>query len=141
MAYFNPTPAEVDEAEAERAARMVDWCLRYKAMRDLQVAFAIREQRRKLARHARKLPLDGVVDQLCLVVLDILHQGRGKYSTIRAALGATDPFDALLGIGAPQYGQRIATLRAGIRDLEARGLVGQKVYDVVTNEFIVPNGA
>lgn len=141
MSYFNPTPADIDDQEAERAARLVDWCLRYPRMRDLQVAFTVREQRRKLARHARKLPLDGVVDKLCLVVLDILHQGRGTYALIRSALAADDPFDALLSVGASQYGQRISTLRAGIRDLEAHGRVGQKVYDKETDAFVVPTGA
>jgi hypothetical protein len=140
MNYFNPTAAAVDDTEAERAARLVDWCLRHPAMRDLQVTFAVREQRRKLAGHARKLPLDGVVDKLCLVVLDILHQGRGTYALIRSALRAHDPFDALLGIGGAAYGERVSTLRAGIRDLEARGIVGQKVYDAATSEFVVPSG-
>jgi hypothetical protein len=140
MAYFNPTPAAVDDEEAERAARLVDWCLRHRPMRDLQVAFAVREQRRKLAAHARRLPLDGIADRLCLVVLDILHQGRGKYALIARALRSSDPFDALLGIGATHYGERLATLRAGIRDLEAQGRVGQKVYDRASGEFVVPSG-
>jgi hypothetical protein len=138
MAYFNPTPGEVDDQEADRAARLVDWCLRYQVMRDAQVAFAVREQRRKLAAHARRLPLEGVVDKLCLVVLDILHQGRGTYAAIKAALRANDPFDALLTIGASQYGERISTVRAGIRDLESHGRVGQKVYDSGTDSFVVP---
>jgi hypothetical protein len=141
MAYFNPTAGAVDKEEAERAARMVDWSLRYTAMRDLQVGFAVREQRRKLAQHARKLPLDGIVDKLCLAVLDILHQGRGTYPLIRAALRASDPLDALLTIGGSDYAERVATLRAGIRDLETQGRVGQKVYDQAAGDFVVPNGA
>jgi hypothetical protein len=140
MAYFNRTPGTIDDTEADRAARLVDWSIRYPAMRDLQVAFTVRAQRRKLAGHARKLPLDGVVDKLCLVVLDILHQGRGTYALIRSALRSPDPFDALLEIGGATYGERVSTLRAGIRDLEARGLVGQKVYDAASDGFIVPTG-
>jgi hypothetical protein len=141
MTYLNPTPAEIDSEEAERAARIVDWCLRYPRIRDLQVEFAVREQRRKLARHARKLPLDGLADKLCLVVLDILHQGRGTYARIRAALAADDPFDALLSIGASQYRQRLSTLHAGIRDLEAKERLGHKVYDRAAGEFVTPSGA
>jgi hypothetical protein len=95
----------------------------------LQVSLSVREQQRNLAMHATRLPLDGVVDKLCLVVLDILHQGRAKYTTTAAALAADDPFDALLSIGASQYRDRIATLRAGIKDLEVLGKVGRKVYD------------
>lgn len=141
MAYLNATPREVDPLEAERAARLVDWSLRDKSMRDTQVAFSVREQKRKLAAHARKLPLEGVADKLCIVVLDILHQGRGKYTTIRAALTADDPFDALLAIGASQYRERVSTLRAVIRDLEARGLVGRKVYDRQSGTFVAPSEA
>ena len=74
------------------------------------------------------------------MVLDILHQGRGTYALIRSALRAHDPFDALLGIGGAAYGERVSTLRAGIRDLEARGIVGQKVYDAAASEFVVPSG-
>lgn len=140
MNYFNATPHSVDDREAERAARLVDWSIRYQAMRDLQVAFAVREQQRKLRVHAARLPLDGASDKLCLVVLDILHQGRGKYTTIANALRAGDPFDALLGIGAATYAERIATLRAGIRDLEVRGNVGQKVYAAAAGGFVVPVG-
>jgi hypothetical protein len=141
MNYFNATPKEVDHAEADRAARLVDWSLRHKRVRDIQVAFSVREQKRKLATHAKKLPLDGVTDKLCIVVLDILHQGRGRYPAIRAALLADDPFDALLAIGASQYRERIATLRAGIKDLEAAGRVGRNVYDAESDRFVVPSGA
>ena len=144
MDYFNRTPAAVDKVEADRAARLVDWSIRHRAMRDLQVEFAVREQRRKLAAHARKLPLDGVVDKLCLVVLDILHQGRcgpGGYTLIRDALRASDPMDALLSIGGTAFGERVASLRAGIKDLEAEGRVGRKVYDKARGDFVVPNGA
>jgi hypothetical protein len=140
MNYLNATPDNVDDREAERAARMVDWTVRHPSMRDPQVAFAVREQQRKLRLHAARLPLDGVVDKLCIVVLDILHQGRGKYPTMAKALGAADPFDALLGIGASSYAERVATLRAGLRDVEARGKVGQKVYDVASGGFVVPAG-
>jgi hypothetical protein len=109
-------------------------------MRDLQVAFAVREQQKKLTAHPARLPLDGASDKLCIVVLDILHQGRGRYTTIANALRAADPFDALLAIGAGSYAERVATLRAGIRDLEVQGRVGQKVYDTASHSFVVPVG-
>lgn len=141
MAYFNATPHAVDPMEAERAARMVDWSMRHPAVRDAQVAFAIREQKRKLAAHARRLPLEGLTDKLCLVVLDILHQGRGTYAAIAGALGQDDPFDALSSIGVARYRQRVATLRAGIRDLEAAGRVGSNVYDRAAGDFVTPDGA
>lgn len=140
MAYFNATPDRVDDEEAERAARLVHWCLSDPAMRELQVAFVVRQQRAKLAAHARKLPLHGVTDKLCIVVLDILHQGRATYPPIRDALASADPFDALLSLGASRYRERVATLRAGIQTLEARGTVGRKVYDSEARGFVVPLG-
>jgi hypothetical protein len=140
MDYFNNTPKTVDDAEAERAAKLVDWTIRHKEMRDAQVAFCVREQKRKLAAHARKLPLDGVTDKLCFVVLDILHQGRGSYVAIRAALASPDPFDALLNIGTAQYRDRVATLRSTMRTLEASGRIGRKVYEAESGDFVVPVG-
>jgi hypothetical protein len=141
MEYFNPTEDRVDGVEVERAARIVDWCVADPALRDLTVDFAVRQQRRKLAFYATKLPLDGVVDKLCLVVIDILHQGRAGFASIKKALAAADPFDSLLGLGASSYAERIATLRAEIRGLEEDGRVGRKVYDRRAADFVVPRGA
>ncbi|MCF8144033.1 MAG: hypothetical protein K9N21_08950 [Deltaproteobacteria bacterium] len=98
--------------------------------------FAFQDQRKKVRRHARKLPLEGLSDKLCLVILDILHQGRAKYTAIKAALSRNDPFDALLSIGLNTYHDRIATLRAGILDLERKGIVGKRVYSNDVGDFI-----
>ena len=141
MRYFNSSADRVDSLEAERAALIVDWSLRHPAMRELQVAFAVREQQAKLRRHARSLPLDGVTDKLCIVVLDVLHQGRAKYPAIGAALQAGDPFDALLGLGSARYRERVATLRSGIRELEIAGRIGRKVFDSGSGSFVEPRGA
>jgi hypothetical protein len=141
MAYLNPNGERVDDIEVDRAARIVDWCVRDPGLRELNVGFAVRQQRRKLAHYATRLSLDGVVDKLCLVVIDILHQGRAGFTAIKTALASGDPFDSLLGLGATNYHERIATLRAGIRGLEERGKVGRKVYDRASGEFVVPGGA
>lgn len=141
QSYFNPNEDRVDDSEAERAARVIDWCATDEALRDLTVDFAVRQQRRKLAYYATKIPLDGIVDKLCLVVMDILHQGRAKFSSIKERLASHDPFESLLGLGASTYKERIATLRAEIRTLEELGKVGTKVYDKGANDFVVPDGA
>ena len=141
MNYFNSSPASVDGEEADRSARLVHWVASHAEMRDLLVTYFAAQQRRKLAVHATKLPLDGLTDKLCLVVLDVLHQGRAKYDAIRAALGKADPFDALLALGASTYKERVATLRAEIQKLEARGIVGKKVYSKAGKDFVVPAGA
>jgi len=141
MNYFNSSPASVDSEEADRSARLVHWITSHAEMRQLFVSYFVAQQRRKLAAHATKLPLDRLTDKLCLVVLDILHQGRAKYDPIRAALGKADPFDALLALGASTYKERVATLRAEIQKLEARGIVGKKVYSRARKDFVVPAGA
>ena len=141
MSYFNGSPTSVDSEEADRAARLVHWVASFAEMRELLATYFVTQQRRKLAGHAAKLPLSGLTDKLCLVVLDILHQGRAKYDPIRAALDKADPFDALLALGASTYKDRVATLRAEIQKLEVRGIVGKKVYNSARKDFIVPAGA
>ena len=138
MDYLNPSAESVDSEETDKAARFVDWCVRDPTMRELLVHFGVRHQQEKLAWHATQLPLDGLVDKLCLVVMDILHHGRGGYNSIRLALAEEEPLDALLNIGAAAYGPRIATLRAQIRDLEALGKAGRNVYRQATNSFEIP---
>ena len=140
MNYFNSSPASVDSEEADRSARLVHWVASHAQMRELLVTYFVTQQRRKLAGHATKLPLEGLTDKLCLVVLDVLHQGRATYDQIRAALGKADPFDALLALGAFSYKERVATLRAEIQKLEARGMVGRKVYRKAAKDFVIPAG-
>jgi hypothetical protein len=141
MKYFNPSPDSVDGVEADRAARLVHWCTSDAELRNLLVAFFVQQQRAKVNLHARKLPLDGLSDKLCITVLDILHQGRAKYAQIGAALSKADPFDALLSLGAITYKERVATLRQEIQKLEAIGMIGRKVFSRTAKDFVVPRGA
>ena len=134
--YLNPEINEVGEKEVEIAARLMDWCTRDPKFIETLVAFSFLDQKKKLHWHARKLPLNGLSDKLCLVVLDILHQGRGKYQTIENALNKNDPFDALLAIGGGNYRERVATLRNSILELERKGIIGYRVYNSVADDFI-----
>ena len=141
MNYFNGSPETVDTDEADRCARLVHWCSSDIELRKLLVEFFVTQQRGKLNMHAKKLPLEGLTDKLCITVLDILHQGRANYARITTALGSSDPFDALLSLGAETYKERVATLRQEIQKLEARGLVGRKVFSKAAKNFVVPSGA
>jgi hypothetical protein len=141
MRYFNASPGSVDGVEADRAARLVHWCTGDAALRHLLVAFFVEQQRAKVNFHARKLPLDGLSDKLCITVLDILHQGRATYAQIGAALSKADPFDALLLLGAITYKERVATLRLEIQKLEANGLIGRRVFSRAAKDFVIPRGA
>jgi hypothetical protein len=134
--YLNPEIHEVGQKEVEIAARFMDWCARGPKFVETLVAFAFFDQKKKLRLHAKKLPLNGLSDKLCLVVLDILHQGRGKYLTIKTALNKDDPFDALLAIGGVNYRERVATLRNSILELERKGVIGHRVYDTETGDFV-----
>lgn len=141
MNYFNSSPATIDSDEADRCARLVHWCVGDENLRKLLVEFFITQQRGKLSTHAKKLPLEGLTDKLCITVLDILHQGRANYARITTALGSSDPFDALLSLGAATYRERVSTLRQEIQKLEVNGRVGRKVFSKAAKDFIVPTGA
>lgn len=136
QSYLNDDEYSVDRKEVETAARFMHWCARDPEFVRTMEGFAFRDQRRKVRYHARKLPLDGLSDKLCLVILDILHQGRARYTTINGALNRADPFDALLSIGLSNYRERISTLRAGILDLERKGIAGGRVYSATAGDFI-----
>jgi len=139
--YLNPSWDRVDDKEVDAAARLMDWCARDGSFVETLLRFAVKDQQAKLRWHARKLPLEGLSDKLCIVVLDILHQGRGSYRTIKSALNRDDPFDALLTIGLSSYRERIATLRAGILDLERQGVVGSRVYSGEAGDYVEAQGA
>ena len=140
MNYFNSSPDTVDPDEADRCARLVHWCTSDIELRKLLVEYFVTQQRGKLSMHAKKLPLEGLTDKLCITVLDILHQGRATYARITTALGSSDPFDALLSLGAESYRERVATLRQEIQKLEASGRVGHKVFSKAAKDFVVPSG-
>jgi DNA-binding HxlR family transcriptional regulator len=139
--YLNPVENAVDDAEADRAARIIDWCVRDPALRELNVRFTVEQQRRKLAYYATRLPLDGLVDKLVLVVLDVLHQGRGGFQSLGRALEDDDPFDALLNIGSSSFRERVATLRLALRELEEQDRIGRRVYSRAEGDFVEPEGA
>ena len=67
---------------------------------------------------ARRSPRSGLTDasasQLCSVIADILHQGRGGWATIHQAFQSASPFESLIKIGAPEYDGRKKTLKNAI---------------------------
>ena len=54
---------------------------------------------------------------------------------------STDPFDALLDLGANRYSERASTLRDRLNELESLGKVGIRVYRESSNDFLMPQGA
>ena len=73
--------------------------------------------------------------------MDTLHQGRGKYTSIKTALSRPDLFDALLNIGIDAYRDRAANLRRSILDLERQGIAGRRVYSAQAGDFVTARAA
>jgi hypothetical protein len=84
-----------------------------------------------------KSGLDGIADYICVVIVDILHQGRGNSSQIMDALRETDKYDALLAIGASSFKPRRDTLKKEIDDRRSSGIFGQRVYSVRDENFVL----
>jgi len=118
MAYLNPDPTEVGASELKAAARLMLWCTREPMARQAQVLEAVATVKANLAQAATRMPaFDPVRDwEQALWVADILHQGRGTYSAIEAALGSAE---RLSEIGASVYGERKTTVKAHIQQLKA----------------------
>jgi hypothetical protein len=122
--------------EATQAARFIHWALNDQAFRDVQAETAYRKLYAKITGEAdQKLNLDGRSDIICCIVFDILHQGRGKYTAMKAALAKPNPRRALLAINAG-FTERAADLDAKIKRLEQQGKLGRRIYRRATQELV-----
>ena len=113
-AYLNPDPTRIDQPELLAAARLIHWTTNHAAARRAQVDETVRLFRFYLARADAHGLIDGRTADLCCIIADILHQGRGRagatWPAIAAALASADPRRALLAIGADAYPERVRTL-------------------------------
>ena len=137
MQYLNSSHDVVDEREVIHAAKFVHWSLNDPAHRDLQVAFTIAQQKKKLAQYAQRYRLDGVVDAVCLVVADIRHQGRAKSNHLIEALASQDALGNLLRLGEDGFTERIQTLRAALTAGVGDSILGTRRYDAASNDFVL----
>jgi hypothetical protein len=137
MQYLNPNRDVVDEREVIHAAKFIHWSLNDPAHRDLQVAFTIAQQKKKLAQYNRLYQLEGVVDTVCLVIADIRHQGRARSRHIIEALESHNALADLLQIGEDPFPERIRTLRSALEAGEEEGMLGKRKYDSATNDFVL----
>jgi hypothetical protein len=140
--YLNPSSGEVEPKELLSAARLIHWCQHSDAHRKVQVKVAVNNARARLREAQANMPLDGRSDKVCLVVMDILHQGRGQYATMKHILVHNDDaaaYERLLQIGADPvhgYPERIATIRAEVAKLVSSGHLGTKKYSAATNDLV-----
>ena len=140
MDYLNPAGPDVDPVEVVQAAKLIHWCVNDPAARDAQVDCAVDHMRRAMAGYARRYGLDGVPDQVCVVVADIRHQGRARHADILAALNCGGDYEKargrLLELGRELYPERVKTLRATLSAMVASGVLGAKKYDARRGEFV-----
>lgn len=122
MRYLNPSPTAVDKAELLAAARLMNWLRVDPRARALQIELFVEQSKARLARAKTKLPrFTGKDWRAALWINDILHQGRGTFAQMDAALSSADPVGGLAKIGKANYAGRVRTVEAGIAKLQAEG--------------------
>ena len=135
MAYFNPHTDRVEDIEVLHAARFIHWCDNHPLQREIQVKHMAQTAKGLVRRVHQAISLEGRVDKVCLVAMDILHQGRGKKQAIVDAIAHhsdSDAYNNLLQIGAQRFPERIQTLKQTVIHLEASGNLGRTYYHDAT---------
>ncbi|WP_022823227.1 hypothetical protein [Hymenobacter norwichensis] len=139
MEYLNPTLLDIETQETICAARMVHWAQHDALNQQTQVELAVTHFQANLPRYHRRLGLDQAPARVCIVVCDILHQGRATFDRIAAALNTGGNWDRayanLLTIGAANYAERIKSLKQKIAEGVGTGVL-QKTYHAATNTFV-----
>ncbi|EFL52406.1 Peptidoglycan-binding domain 1 protein [Solidesulfovibrio fructosivorans JJ]] len=124
MAYCNTSPTAVDEVELLVAARLMNWLRLDPRAKQLQIAVFLAQAKENLEQAKTKVPgLVGSDWETALWIMDILHQGRGTYAEMRAALASANPKEALRRIGLSRYRTRIVTIAKAVAGLKASGLL------------------
>ena len=139
MNYLNPTLLDIENQETISSARMVHWAQNDPKNPTVQVSLAIELFQSNLPRYHHRLGLADAPVSVCAAVCDILHQGRGTFDRIAAALNTGGNWDHayanLLLIGMVNYAERINGLKRKIGEAINTG-VFNKTYDSGTNTFV-----
>ena len=100
----------------------MNWLRTDPQAKTMQIELFIDSAQTKLAKAKQQVPgFTGNDWHTALWVMDILHQGRGRYDEIASALGAKDVQSALKKIGWPTYKSRIKTVDAAVQGLDSSG--------------------
>jgi hypothetical protein len=138
MDYLNPTLQDVENQETICSARMVHWAQNDPLNRAAQVELAIKLFQDNLPRYHKRLGLNQAPAKVCVMVCDILHQGRAKFDRIAAAMNTNGNWERaytnLLTIGAVSYSERINTVKRKIGEAVSVGVLN-KTYNAATNTF------
>lgn len=137
MTYLNPDLSEVQDSEVIAAAKLIHWTSTTVDARLAQVTEMVSVFRSYMSSADQRVGIDGLAGNLCSVIADILHQGRGGKSTtwpqIHQALVSSKPYEALLAIGPPKFNSRKVTLK---RALDARPAIAAKHWSRASADFI-----
>ena len=103
----------------------------------LQVKQMVSTGRRLLSHADKRVGLNNITGDLCCIVMDILHQGRGGAGTfpdVLQALKSNNPYTSLLAIGAANEPVRVKTLK---KELDARrDAFKDMVWNSGQNDFV-----
>jgi|GEM_PF-761584 len=121
MKYLNNSPTDIDAAELSAAARLMNWLRTDPQAKALQIGLFIDNAKQKLDKAKLKVGFSGNDWHTALWIMDILHQGRGRYDEIATALLANDAQAALKKIGWPTYKTRIKTVETAVQALDSSG--------------------
>lgn len=136
MDFLNPSSTEVEDTEVIQSAKFIHWVKNDPVHRQLQADFGKRFFREAMARHDKIYNLNGAPINVCLVVADIRHQGRGGSSEIRLALQNADPVGALLKIGASRFPERVKTIKRELDRLMQKPEFVSKTYSRTAKGFV-----
>jgi len=137
MNYLNPGLSEVQDSEVVAAAKFIHWTSSSADARVAQVTEMVAVFRTYMSNADSRVGINGCSGNLCCVIADILHQGRGGKGTtwplIHQALKSARPYEALLAIGPPKFNSRKATLKKAI---DARPEISAKRWSSAQKDFI-----
>jgi hypothetical protein len=136
--YFNPSLSDVDDEEVIAAGKFIHWTTNHLEARSLQVQHMVRTARNLITGADGKIGLDAVAADLCCIVMDIRHQGRGDphtvWSDLKTALAAPDAFTALLQIGRASEPGRVENLTKALKT--RRDHLATKKWSRKQNDFV-----
>jgi hypothetical protein len=139
MTYLNPDVKQIEEQELLSCARLVHWTMHHDEAREIQVKHGIKLFEKNMPVYHNRLSLDGHPAKVCLLICDILHQGRGTFRAIKSAIDTGGNYEQawnnLCQIGIGDYEERIRGLKKVVSDLTAAGKLNV-VYNSSSNSFV-----
>ncbi|MFH1554946.1 MAG: peptidoglycan-binding domain-containing protein [Pseudomonadota bacterium] len=124
MAYLNPSATQIDAAELSASARLINWLRLDPTTKEIQIGVFVDQCKKNIALAKKEIKGFTGNDWVCaLWIADMLHQGRGTYREMSAALASGNPEERLKDIGRRDYASRIDTVDAGVAKLKASGVM------------------